>query len=515
MPCTLNSMWSGWCPGDTLLHWAVRRGSDTSDEMLLALLQAGYDPDAPNLGCPCCCSFSSTAREMAVGSHAALLLHLSDDAEGVGWGKIEWVNDVPCRVVDGDVLPLDTAESNMDPTVIDPFTVSLTGRCGSHRVFGSYPLWGPLVSAVHTGRVSQVKKLTNSVRFDVNRRPTSMCCGASSGRCESPYQCWWYNPLAYLVVPCAVTSMATNWCPGDTLLHWAVRRGSDTSDEMLLALLQAGYDPDAPNLGCPCCCSFSSTAREMAVGSHAALLTHVVPKSVDQILWHENVACTRGADRRETPLPQVNTTPTCNAGLFGSENINKPRVSERVLSGLVRAITADDVARLKHITSPTTEFNYMQNLNRHGTHYRPVPFIWCSPDTKSCHNQCQCWWYFAVCSPCCWCSYCPLVLDGWCPGDTLLHWAVRRGSDTSDEMLLALLQAGYDPDTTNLGCCCCCAKDTPRSIVNSGGVRTHVDLLAQVVAPSMHDAPVPAPVYRVREAQAQEATEITGVVYVD
>ena len=123
----IESVSNGWRPGDTvslphaprcllhsdlvpllqLLHWAVRRGAATSDETLLALLEAGYDPDAHNLGCPCCCCFSTTARSMAEGTHAALLEHLASDSYGISWGKVLWEyspqlgRDVAMQIVDG------------------------------------------------------------------------------------------------------------------------------------------------------------------------------------------------------------------------------------------------------------------------------------------------------------------------------------------------------------------------------------------------------------------------------
>ena len=92
----------------------------------------------------------------------------------------------------------------------------------------------------------------------------------------------------------------------------------------------------------------------------------------------------------------------------------------------------------------------------------------------------------------------------------MLTWAARRGAQTSDEMLLALLQAGYDPDAANLGCCCCIGKATPRDVVTARGVQSHVDLFAHV-APGVVDEPQAAAAEAVPRMQAVVAVAVPRV----
>ena len=91
----------------------------------------------------------------------------------------------------------------------------------------------------------------------------------------------------------------------------------------------------------------------------------------------------------------------------------------------------------------------------------------------------------------------------------MLTWAARRGAQTSDEMLLALLQAGYDPDAANIGCCCL-GRATPRDVVTATGVQSHVDLFAHV-APGVVDEPQAAVAGAVPRMQAVVAVAVPRV----
>merc|ERR1712159_537038 len=102
--------------------------------MLLALLEAGYDADAPNLGCPCLCCCPScqatTPRQIAdswwhcQNSHTELLDHTTD-ARVQNHKRIMWdvVDDelVPHREVDGKLscwIPLEQIQPQLSPDAV-------------------------------------------------------------------------------------------------------------------------------------------------------------------------------------------------------------------------------------------------------------------------------------------------------------------------------------------------------------------------------------------------------------
>ena len=207
-PCTLLSASISvgcccWRPGDTLLHWAIRYSqccphrNPISDEMLLALLEAGYDADAPNLGCPCLCCCPScqatTPRQMINGwcysqeSHIALLSHVAPKAvehDGrIVWqmgksGKLE-----PFRFVGGEYVPL--PHQRLKPGMLDE-RVRCSHPAGAHH--GDFPSWTPLVSAIKHNKVDRFKELVSQEDFDVHWRPNFGCCGAETGTCNDGNQ---------------------------------------------------------------------------------------------------------------------------------------------------------------------------------------------------------------------------------------------------------------------------------------------------------------------------------------
>ena len=185
----------GWRPGDTLLHWAVRRGDATSDDVLLALLEAGYDADALNLSCPCFCMSATTPREIAEGSghptHATLLQH---GAKPRQWAipKVEWHEGVgedgmmvPGQVLDGLWTPVDAMEPEMHSEIVKH------GMHAPGASTGSQHYWSELVAAVKDGNTEQIAKITASDDFDVDWRPSAGCCGASYGCCNDGNQVLW------------------------------------------------------------------------------------------------------------------------------------------------------------------------------------------------------------------------------------------------------------------------------------------------------------------------------------
>ena len=222
-----------------LLHWAVRRGAATSDETLLALLEAGYDPDAHNLGCPCCC-FSTTARSMAEGTHAALLDQVSPQTAGGVWQKITWQDDhgvqVPYTMIDGQNMPVAAVAQPRSShfNVGDPVSGSPTfgsfcnqppGQMGEGRKDYQYLHWPELVRSVNESDVARLKKIVAHEEFDLNFRPNPGCCGASNICANDGDQCAWFYPFAFCCLPicscwaCAIVGsvLCGGWRPGDNV----------------------------------------------------------------------------------------------------------------------------------------------------------------------------------------------------------------------------------------------------------------------------------------------------------
>ena len=152
----------GWRPGDTLLHWAVRRGDATSDDLLLALLEAGYDADALNLSCPCFCMSATTPREIAKGHrHEALLEFAAPGirATNVVW-QVEQQDDLevmtPGQMQDDGWVPLERiARDNWRRDLDDV-------RHGEHApgsAKGEFLMWGHLVDSVRENNATRLTQL--------------------------------------------------------------------------------------------------------------------------------------------------------------------------------------------------------------------------------------------------------------------------------------------------------------------------------------------------------------------